>query len=213
MITKLAIIGITNMKEDHICISGYDLNKKRFLRPLMPQGRILVSFLSRFNDTINLGSIVEVELVGTPKIDNKPHCEDVEINPQTVKVLGRLKHTELKDFLISISDIRLEDIYGEDLELVGGQPVLPEHSGLRSLGVIVCRKCFVYQNHLGRIRCDFTEQSGAEYRNIPVVARDEWAKPLGSFADVPLRMGLSRLWKKEGTEVPYYWVHISAIVV
>ena len=213
MIIKLVIVGITNMKEDRICISGYDINNNRFLRPLLPHSHITTDFLTRFNESIHLGSLVNIELVSSPKINNKPHCEDVEINPDSVKVIGKMVQRKYKEFLISISDDSIEGIYGEDLELLNGQPVLPEDSGVRSLGVIVCRKCSVYHNHLGRTRCGVTDKSGAEYRNIPVVSRDEWARPLGEFVNVPLRMGLSRLWKKEGMEESFYWVHVSAIVV
>lgn len=73
MIARLVIVGITNMKDDRICISGYDLLKNRFLRPLLPQNHITGDFLNRFNETIHLGSVVEVELVGPPKIYNRPH--------------------------------------------------------------------------------------------------------------------------------------------
>lgn len=213
MTSKIVIVGITNMKEDRICISGYDLNRSRFLRPLLPYCHITIDFLNRFNKTISLGSVVDLELIGNFKSGNKPHCEDVDINPQSVSIVDGMTKKDFKQFLLTVSDICLEDIYGNDLELIKGQPVVPEGAGLRSLGVIVCRRCTTYKSHLGRIRCDIVDKSGGEYRNIPVVARDEWAKPIGEFRDVPIRMGLSRLWKKDDMEEPYYWVHVSALIV
>jgi hypothetical protein len=205
------ITGITNMKDDNICISAYDANKRVFIRPLLVGSRLSSSFLSRFNGLIRIGTQIEFDVVPPPHEPIPPHSEDTWIEPSSVIIKHQLDYPHFKDFISSIVDKDITSIYGYGVELLDGQPVIPPESGERSLGAIICRKCIVYSDYMGKIRCDITDRSGSVYRKVPVVARDEQYKKIGEYTNIPIRMGLSRPFKKSIHEEEYCWVHVSAI--
>ncbi len=202
------ITGITNMKDDRICISCYEETNKRYIRPLLKHNHLRVNFLSEYN--VSLGTKISLSYteVHTPP----PHIEDVWIDLNSVTVLDQFTKTQFKDFITSISDNCVEDIFGYEIELISGQPVVPDGFGRKSLGAIVCRNCSVYQDQYGKLRCDLIDVKGREYRHIPVVARDEWVCPQGTFSHIPIRLSLSRLWQKKGMEESFYWLQVSGVI-
>ena len=49
---ELIIIGLTDMKDQYRCISGYDIAKKRYLRPLLKGSRIDSNFVNQVTKKI-----------------------------------------------------------------------------------------------------------------------------------------------------------------
>lgn len=211
MKTQAIITGITNMKDDFICVSAYDMDKRLFVRPLLVGSRLSSCFLSQFNDRICIGTQIEFDIVPPPHAPLPPHCEDTWIDPSSVLVKRQMAYPQFRDFVCSIVDNDITAIYGYGVELLDGQPVLPPESGERSLGAIICRKSTVYSDYMGKTRCDITDRSGSIYRKIPVVARDEQYKKIGEYTNIPIRMGLSRPYRKSIHDEEYCWVHVSAI--
>lgn len=212
MICRIVITGITNMSVGYICISGYDMSARKYIRPIIPGSHIAESFLSSHNSPIELGSTVELDLSYTETQASPPHIEDKSFDPSTVKVLDSMTRVQFRSFIESIADESVESIFGYELELTNGQPILPEGSGARSLGAIMGRKCSIYNDHMGKSRCDFVDQSGCEYRHLPIVGRDEWVKKTGNYQDVPIRLSLTRLFQKDDESEPVYWMQVSGVI-
>ncbi|MCK9336123.1 MAG: hypothetical protein M0Q99_12525 [Candidatus Cloacimonetes bacterium] len=141
-----------------------------------------------------------------------PHIEDKAFDPSTVKVLDSMTRDQFSSFIESIADESVESIFGYEIELINGQPILPEGSGARSLGAIMGRKCSIYSDHIGKSRCDFVDQSGCEYRHLPIVGRDEWVKKPGNYQNVPIRLSLTRLFQKSDESEPVYWMQVSGVI-
>ena len=212
MICRIIITGITNMSIGYICVSGYDMAARKYIRPIIPGSHIMESFLSSFNTPIDLGSTIELDLSCTETPASPPHIEDNPFDPSTVKVLDSMSRVQFRSFIESIADESVESIFGYEIELINGQPILPEGSGTRSLGAIMGRKCTVYCDHMGKSRCDFVDQSGYEYRHLPIVGRDEWIKKPGNYLDVPIRLSLTRLFQKDDDSEPVYWMQVSGVL-
>ena len=51
---ELIIIGLTDMKDQYRCISGYDIAKKRYLRPLLKGSRIDSNFVNQVTKKIKM---------------------------------------------------------------------------------------------------------------------------------------------------------------
>jgi len=212
MICRIVITGITNMSVGYICISGYDMSTRRYFRPIIPGSHIAELFLSSHNSPIELGSTVELDLSYTETQASPPHIEDKAFDPSTVKVLDSMTRDQFSSFIESIADESVESIFGYEIELINGQPILPEGSGARSLGAIMGRKCSIYSDHIGKSRCDFVDQSGCEYRHLPIVGRDEWVKKPGNYQNVPIRLSLTRLFQKSDESEPVYWMQVSGVI-
>ena len=118
------ITGITNMKNDNICISAYDADKRAFIRPLLVGSRLSSSFLSRFNGLIRIGTQIEFDVVPPPHEPIPPHSEDTWIEPNSVIIKHQLDYPQFKDFISSIVDKDITSIYGYGVELLDGQPVV-----------------------------------------------------------------------------------------
>lgn len=212
MICRIVITGITNMSIGHICISGYEMSDRKYIRPIIPGSHILESFLSSHKSPIELGSTIELDLSFSNTLAQPPHIEDNPFDPPTVKVLESMTRDQFCNFIASIAEDSVESIFGYEIELINGQPILPEGTGARSLGAIIGRKCSVYCDHMGKARCDFVDQSGCEYRHLPIVGRDEWVKKPGNYLDIPIRLSLTRLFQKDDDSEPVYWMQVSGVI-
>lgn len=209
---QIVITGITNMSHDHICMSGYDASYHRYWRPILPGSQLSESFLNSFNAPIQLGSTIEMDFATIGENAKPPHIEDVPFDASSVRVVDSMTRIQFRDFVSSIADASVEAVFGYEIELYDGQPILPQGSGIRSLGAIIARKCSVYLDHLGKARCDFIDKTGCEYRHLPIVGRDAWIKIPGNYLDVPIRLSLSRLYQKDNDSEPVCWMQVSGVL-
>ena len=212
MLKQIIITGITNMSENFICISGYDKEGEKYIRPVLSQGQLTEQFLFAYNDNIQLGSILELDFIPPISASSPPHIEDTLFNQFSGRVLDKLNKKQFQEFIASIADRCVEDIFGYEIELFKGQPVLPQGTGNRSLGTIICRKCTIVIDHLGKARCDFIDQCGNEFRHLPITGRDEWIKKQGNYTNVPVRLSLTRLFQKDKNSEPVYWMQVSGVI-
>ena len=177
---SLVMMGLTDMKDDFRCISGYDMKQKRYYRPLLTNSRIDHNFCTQPSREIKLfkEAVYEVE----SSFDKPaPHSEDFYIR-RLIKVREIFKNNEeIKDFLHKISDPSIRSVYGDFIENVNGHQVVPKDCGLRSLGTIIARRCEVYKDDRGRVRVNITDQTGHELKNLPCVAHDMEYKKEGEY--------------------------------
>lgn len=210
MTLKLVITGITMMHGDDRCISGYSLEEKRYYRPCLPMAHFKESLLVGYGKEFGVFSevVFKVQNVIPPE---PPHIEDINVYPGIVSVRNFLSGKQQIEFLHGIADKSIVSIYGDYIESVENHFVIPEDCGKRSLGTIIAKKCKLYLDNKGKTRVDVQDQTGYEMRNLPCVARDAEYRPLGLFHDIPVRLSLTRAWKKEDMDEAFYWIQCSGV--
>jgi len=76
---------------------------------------------------------------------------------------------------------------------------------------VIAKKCKVYVNSQGWTRVDLCDKTGYELNNVPCVAHDGEYRSPGVYSDIPIRLGLTRLWKKDGLDELTHWIQISGV--
>ena len=209
---SLIMVGLTDMGGEFRCISGYDNTQKKYFRPLLKNSRIDHNFCTQASKKIKLFREATYEVESLFDDAPAPHIEDIYVS-RLIEVKEIFKNEEqMKDFLHQISDPSIISVYGNFIEIVNAYPVVPESCGHRSLGTIIAKNCKVYKNDRGRVRVDIIDQTGYQLNNLPCVAHDMEYKKVGKYNNIPIRLGLTRLWKKDDMEEKFYWVQISEVL-
>lgn len=212
MMIEVVVTGITNMKDDHLCMSGYSNTEKKYRRPLVEGRAICFSDLIIGGQELTLGSTIGIDIIPSQTIPTAPHIEDTYITLPFRIIKKHESRTEFRKYLLTIAEQSIDTIFGPYIELLDDQPVIPSECGTRSLGTIIARECKVYLNSKGQTRVDIKDKNGKEYRNIPCVAKDDWIKPIGCFENPIVRLSLSRLWQKPHGVEPFFWMQVSGVV-
>ncbi|GJQ31180.1 MAG: hypothetical protein HBSAPP04_00190 [Ignavibacteriaceae bacterium] len=212
MSLEVIITGITLMKDEWRCISGYAPGTGKYFRPCIKGTHITEGFLANRPRSIEVFSRVVFTTEGDANTP-PPHSEDVYVSTGQILVKEPVAEPDSIPFLHSIADEGLVSIYGDYIEHFDNHFVVPTDCGHRSLGTIIARKCKCYLDPAGKTRIDLQDKTGFEVRNIPCVARDLQFRPTGTFTDVPVRMSLSRAWRRKENEDEYYWLQCSGVFV
>jgi len=131
---KIIINHLTRMARGKICAAGYDLEKKRHIRPVLHMANLKREHLRSNNGLFSVGSIVDI---GTPTdIGNPPEVEDHKFVPAQSKHIKTMTAPDFWRFLNSIAKDKLRTIFGNDLQLIDKDSCgVPPHKGIASLGV------------------------------------------------------------------------------
>ncbi len=177
MIIKLRITGITKMKDDRICISGYDSITQKYYRPILEAGGLTSSFLNQYNPKISIFSLVTFTVIDSNIEPQKPHIEDIIVSKESIMVENdMISIFDQNDFLKSISDNSIEDVFGDFIEVHDDHYVVLDECGKRSLGTIICQNCNVYKDANNNVRVNLIDQTGFELTNVKCVSYDDSAK-------------------------------------
>lgn len=208
---SLIMMGLTDMKGEFRCISGYNNEQKKYFRPLFKNGRIDHNFCTQTSKEIKLFREVTFEVENFFNNPQTPHIEDFYMR-RIIDVKDVFKSgDEIEGFLHQISDPDIKSVYGSFIEIENRCPVIPKACGKRSLGTIIAKSCRVFKDVNGRVRVDLIDQTGYELKNVPCVAHDIEYKDVGEYDNIPIRLGLTRLWKKDGMDEDYHWIQISEV--
>ena len=209
---QLRITGITKMKDERICMSGYDQISNIYYRPILRDNYLTSSFLYQGNAKINLFSLVTFQKLNEEINTSRPHQEDVYISSEVIDIQNDLKtYQEKKQFLYEIADKSIEEVFGDFIEIHNNSPVVLLGCGYRSLGTIIARECHSYYNSNGDLRVDITDSKGYCLENIKCVALYNNYFKEGLFQNIPIRISLTREWKKPGDQQAFYWIQVSDI--
>jgi hypothetical protein len=83
--------------------------------------------------------------------------------------------------------------------------------GKRSLGTIVSPYCKVSLDEYGNARVNFKDQTGYQLSNVKCVAYHDVYRKVGEYNNIPVRISLSRAWKKPGHNEYYYYIQVSGV--
>lgn len=155
------------MQSDRVCIAGITSNG-RCIRPVLPPPGVRRAHLFH-KDRVIIFPSSEVEFDLRPAHVRKPHVEDKQFDPSSIRYVRRLTTSEWKRFLEGNSVGTVSEIY--DGLLQEGKYVLPG-ADTRSLGTVipseVCSTLIEIRDGKIKYRIHFSDDSGVRYERIPV---------------------------------------------
>lgn len=103
---EVLILARTKMNKQHVCVGGYSLQQKRYVR-------LLTFDEQNLNETepYQIGEVYQIEYRERPNLI-LPHCEDVCVHFSELK--RKMSRNELMQLLntISISNIFIKELFG-----------------------------------------------------------------------------------------------------
>lgn len=211
MSLEIRITGITCMSEDRICMSGYDIEEKKYFRPIVLNEKLTNNFLMNDAGIISIFSLVTFEKSKESIHSPAPHIEDILITKSILNITNDLVGNNKKQFLIDIADKSIEDVFGDYIEVVNGNPVVLIGGGKRSLGTIIASSCEVFKDQHSNTRVNLVDKTGYEVKNIKCVAYNNEYSKIGKYKNIPVRISLTRQWKKSGDDEAFYWIQVSGV--
>tara|TARA_B100002052_G_scaffold15798_1_gene12630 strand:+ start:16769 stop:17422 length:654 start_codon:yes stop_codon:yes gene_type:complete len=208
----LRITGITRMSGERICISGYDAVTNKYYRPILENGYLTSSFLNQNPEHISIFSLVTFEYTHPISNPVKPHIEDLIISENIIKIENDLNTVlDQNNFLSDIADHSIEQVFGSYMDVVDNHHIVFDGYGKRSLGTIISPKCTVTKDSNNNTRVSLIDQTGFQLSNVKCVSYDNKYCIPGNYQNIPIRISLSRRWKRPSDDEFYYWVQISGI--
>lgn len=223
-LTRIVITDLSRMKEDRVCIFGFD-EKKRHIRPVIPYIGINEAYILDNENKQIIKPFAEIEFDFIRPLPEPPHMEDCEINTEyKPKLIRNLPENESKRFLEDILDESVNAIFGESIQnhryIITG--------GSRSIGTIKINEVLtvnysIKQSDKFDYRITFSDMKGEIY-NLPITdfafrkhcddqisqgkkieQINQDLKEIFNYGDLFLRVGLSRRWQE------FYWLLVSGV--
>ncbi|MGB8216430.1 MAG: HEAT repeat domain-containing protein [Candidatus Methanoperedens sp.] len=223
-IKRVVITDLSRMKEDRVCIFGFD-EKKKPIRPVIPHIGIHEGYIFDNEKKQIIKPFAEVEFEFIRPLPERPHMEDLEINTDyEPKLIRNLSENESERFLEEILDESVNAIFGETIQnhryIIKG--------GNRSIGTIRIKEALsvnysIKQDDKYDYRITFADMNGDIY-NLPItdlafrkhcdnqrfqgIKIDQInhdLKEIFNQCDLFLRVGLSRRWQG------FYWLLVSGV--
>ncbi|MDC7729668.1 hypothetical protein ACTFSO_18905 [Bacillus cereus group sp. MYBK120-1] len=172
---ECVVTGLTRMNGGRVCMSLYDREAGRYLRPLKG---VNTNFTETDLRNIELFSIVNVIESNIQLNTVNPHVEDVVVNQIIYSQPNKfLSDQEIKYFLAAISSMSVNDLFGyneqgeANLVLDNRNWGLRPNTGVCSLGTVEVEWYEVYRDYWNKVRIDFIDKDGAKYNHVPLVMK------------------------------------------
>ena len=166
---EIIITDLSRMHGDRVCIFGIDEEGKP-IRPVIPYSSIEESYLFDEKGQQIIKPFVKIEFDLRDISPETPHTEDWEINTSNKpRLIGSLSEEEITEFLGSISDELVKDIFGAEIY---EKRYTNPGEGRRSLGTIKVAKVLDVNYSLKeegkyQYRITFSDISGEIY-DLPI---------------------------------------------
>jgi len=210
------VTGLTRMNQGRICMSVYDTDLNRYLRPIPPNNR----YSDQDLQLLTLFSVVNLNQDNRIHLIQAPHTEDFPVTNQHLQPVRMLTRVEQLTLLRGISVQSTYDIFG----FQGQEPILKQRgirnyvlpgSGTRSLGTVTANTVRVYYNY-GRIKVDFTDTVGNTFTDIPFVCNenidpDELTLQLRRSREKYVRLSLARQFRPNNWDFDACFLQVSCI--
>jgi hypothetical protein len=132
-VKRFIITDLSRMKENRICIRGIDRDGNT-IRPVIPYGGIKEDYILEKIGKPIITPFAEIEFKFIRPLPKPPHAEDWELDTNyRPRLICRLSEDEGREFLESISDRSVKEIFGATVH--EGRYTNPRE-GNRSLGTI-----------------------------------------------------------------------------
>lgn len=217
---RILVDHLTRMAPGYICVAGLD-DEGHHIRPVIPGQRLPVSLLSKHGGPFALGATVE--LGATRAVGAIPQVEDHLFDPERCEQVTPPDPGRLWEGLSANAELRLLDIFGDDIRKEGPGAVVPVGAGRCSLGTLDPGYRPRIQIVNGKLRCKladsefeldlsvtdlrfYTETETAwdiDEKSVQVVQR-----ALEAGRPVLLSVGLGRPWPRSN---PMHWLQVNGI--
>jgi hypothetical protein len=178
------ITDLTRMGGERVCIAGYVKDARggySCVRPLFRQGSIDERWLYVLGDpVIRPFAVVDFDFIQARP--QPPHTEDWHVNPRQRERVRLLAEDERWEFLETIVDASVDQIFGTEIHHDAGEYVL-DGQGNRSLGTIFA-----------------TEVTEVSYRQQPVSAKRDYRIAFRDAAGQAFRLAVTDLAFRYGLE-------------
>ncbi len=227
---RIVINHLTRMHHGHVCVAGVDLQTRRHVRPLLPDGTLTPRSLARNGGPFDVANLVELPAMS--RRAEKPHVEDRFFPPARAKLIETLGPDEFWALLCGLSKRRLQDIFGCPLRRAGRSSAgVDVGQGTASLGCLIPRrKPALYLRSEGqygpaiRVRVDDGELDAWVAATDLRLYQDDHATPdrpaverlrqrLRGPGAVILSVGLTRAFSSSSQrqEEPVHWLQVNNI--
>ncbi len=224
MIRQLALLDVTAMSNDAVCVAGLDLDSRQTLRLNHPQPtRNLLDLLGGFvpGDVIS----VDCDRVASPE---RPHVEDAGWIPATVKKLRRLEPLELAELVRDTALQSVEEAFGVPaLSSRNGNHAWTAGTGERSLATVRVHYVRLRVTQTG-IRGAFRDEGDGYWQGVPfqdlqarlhgqrcaACATNYFDHLRGDFDGnhLLIRIGLTRAYAPSDDQPPACWLQVTNIL-
>ena len=230
---KITITHLTKMAPGFVCVAGIEQGTMRHVRPKTNRQLRLEHVVSH-GGVFGLGAIVDLGRVRSSA--TPPEVEDRNFLEHRLSHAGTIGATAFQSLLQTVSQTRLQRIFGRDLTRVGSSCAMPKATGDASLGVLKLSSVddlFVEQRQSARgayetlrialtvgqysfrfpvtdLRFARMSSCGLSWeidRDVVDAFRDRLARQ----SEVLMSVGLSRPFQRSQSDVPRHWVQVNNI--
>ncbi|MFH1920355.1 MAG: hypothetical protein ABIP48_10785 [Planctomycetota bacterium] len=225
---RIVVNHLTRMRGGRICVAGVDIETRRHVRPVLPQGSLEADFLARYRGPFDMANVVDL---GTPEHRPKPpHVEDHLFRPYRAKCIDTLDQEKFWALLYTLSKPGLRKIFGSDLRRVGKSSAGTDAGkGTASLGCLSPKRkprlAFRGEAEFGpaiRIRVDEGEFDVWVSVTDIRLYQDDHATPDLAIVEkvrrrlerpgaVILSVGLTRAYATSADAKPIHWLQVNNI--
>ncbi len=211
------VTGLTRMSHGRICLSVYDTNLNRYLRPIPPNNKYSEEDLRH----LTLFSVVNLNHDNRIHLIQAPHTEDFPVTNQQLQPVRTLNRVEQLMLLRQISLQSVYNIFGFQNQ----EPILKQRwirnyvlpgTGIRSLGTVAANRVRLYYDNYNKIRVNFTDTSGNTFIEVPFVSNeninpDQFTLQLNNCIEKYVRLSLARPFRPENWDFEACFLQVSCI--
>ena len=224
---RIVVNHLTRMRGGHICVAGVDIETRRHVRPVLPQGPLDPDLLTRYRGPFDMANVVDL---GMPEHrPTPPHVEDHLFRPPRAKCIDTLGRDEFWALLYTLSKPGLREIFGSELKRAGRSSAGTEAGkGTASLGCFSPRRkprVFFGEGEFGpRIRAEIDDGEFHVWVAVTDMRlyQDDHATPdramvedvgrrLHGSGAVVLSVGLTRAYAAWPEAKPIHWLQVNNI--
>lgn len=132
---EIIINHLTRMKAGFMCVAGIDSQTREHIRFETSARRMEISMLARNEGPFDIGNRIFFKELSPCGV--KPHVEDHIYRPEFAHLVETVSGEQFWELLCSVSQTRLRDIFGEELDQIGSRSCgTQEGKGEASLGCL-----------------------------------------------------------------------------
>ena len=204
---EVLILARTKMNKQHVCVGGYSLQQKRYVR-------LLTFDEQNLNETepYQIGEVYQIEYRERPNLI-LPHCEDVCVHFSELK--RKMSRNELMQLLntISISNICIKELFGGLLTWEHGKGFLLQGANIPANSVTVVRLNHdLFLSRFEENRFYFKDTYSDESFTVKYVGVSDLSSLKRIDAGRFIRFSLARWWDGNGNfDVKRAYLQLSAV--
>lgn len=219
---RIIVNHLTRMQPGYICVAGVDVSSGKHIRPVVG-GRVTRDLLACYGGPFDVATLVDLGPV--EPVGHAPEVEDHSFIRSNVRKVNDVAPNNFWNFLKSVAQKQLKDIFGPELQQNGRTCALPLGTGLASLGCLKpVGRCHMYRDGFDSLRLQFTDgdlhvspavtdirlyEDDQITPKIPVIV--DIQRRISEGVDIILSVGITRAWQKPNDTQERHWLQVNGI--